>query len=253
MRRRILYLGTILILFGLLVGVPLMYKFLTIPETCDDGKQNQGETAPDRGGPCLLLDERFLSPYGVLWARTFKVREGYYNAVAYIENPNEGAGVSEVNYRFRLFDDKNVLVADQSGKTFVMPGGVTPVFSAAIPTGNRAALRAFFNFTSPLSWRKASDTAKAIIISNKKMEDAAGSPRLSADVENTTVAPMRELSFVASIFDPQGNSFASSATVVPYLGPGQKTQIVFTWPHAFPMQVGRIDVIARVPPAFINR
>jgi len=252
MKRRILYLGTIIIVFAILVGGPVMYKLLTIAPTCSDGKMNQGETAPDRGGPCVLLDERYLSPYGVLWARSFKVRDGLYNAVAYIENPNEGAGVAQVNYRFRLFDDKNVLVADREGTTFIMPGGVTPVFSTAIPTGNREATHAFFNFTSGMQWQKTADTAKAVLVANKKIEDVGTMPRLSADVKNTTVSPMRELSFIAAVFDPQGNAFASSATVVPFLGPGDTTKIVFTWPQAFPQQVGRVDVIPRVEPRLLR-
>ena len=63
-----------------------------------------------------------------------------------------------------------------------------------------------------LESERASDTIKAVVVTNKKLENVTDEPRLSADVENTTVAPMRNLSFIATIFDPQGNAFASSAT-----------------------------------------
>ena len=251
MKRRIIYLSAIIILFALVFGVPTIYKiYVAIPPECPPGTlRPEGMT----DGPCPYLDGRYLSPYGVMWARSFKVREGSYNGVAYIQNPNDNAGVAEVNYRFRLFDDSNVLVADKEGRTFIMPGGITPVFVSSIPTGNREVVHTFFDFTSPLIWQIATDTTKYIVVTNKKIEDVGTAPRLSADAQNTTVVPIRNLSFVAVVFDPQGNAFASSATVVPFLGPNATTKVVFTWPQAFPIDVGRLDVIARVPPDILTQ
>src|SRR3989344_828026 len=135
-RRRTVYLLGIFLFFAVVLGIPTAI-WLYEPPTCFDGTQNQGETALDKGGPCVLLDERTLSPSAILWSRAFSVRTGSYNALAYIENPNRDAGVRLVAYRFGLYDEKNVLVAERDGRTFVMPGGITPVFEGAIDTGNR--------------------------------------------------------------------------------------------------------------------
>ena len=233
--------------FAIVIGVPtaiLLYE----PSTCFDGVQNQGETAIDKSGPCLLLDERALSPHAVLWSRAFLVRGGLYNAAAYIENPNRGAGVRSVGYRFRLYDERNILVAERVGRTYVMPGAITPVFEGGINTGYRTVARAYFEFTSPLVWERMTNTANVLAISNKKIINTDSTPRLTAEVENTSVAVVRNPSFVAVVFDTASNAFVASATALPRLEDGQKEEIVFTWPDPYPRAAGRIDILPLLPP-----
>ena len=247
MRRRVLYVTGVAAFFLIVFGGPLAYKYFTIPPTCTDGIQNQGETGVDMGGPCPLVDERSLSPSAILWTRAFRVRDGSYNAVAYIQNPNESAGVRNVHYKFRLYDAQNVIVAEREGDTFVMPGGITPVLEGQISTGNRVAARAFFDFTDALLWEHMDDATKAVSISNKKVETDT-SPRISADVENVSVGTVSDLSVVAVVFDTAGNAFAASATHVDRLGAGEKRNIVFTWPDSFALAVGRVDIIPLLAP-----
>src|SRR3989344_4168769 len=129
-RRRTIYAIGVILFFLIVVGGPLLYSYLKTPPTCTDGRQNQGETSVDKGGPRPLLDTSSLSPSAILWTRSFYVRSGSYDAVAYIQNPNQEAGVRAVSYRF-------VLIAERTGAAFLMPGGITPVFEGAIDTGNR--------------------------------------------------------------------------------------------------------------------
>jgi len=51
---------------------------------------------------------------------------------AYIENPNDGAACASVAYHLGLYDSENVIVAERTGTTFIMPGGITPVFIGAL-------------------------------------------------------------------------------------------------------------------------
>ena len=179
-RRRTLYTLGVFFFFAIVIGVPtaiLLYE----PSTRFDGKQNQEETAIDKGGPCLLLDERTLSPHATLWSRAFLVRGGLYGAPAYIQNPTRGAGVRAVCYRFGLYDERNILVAERVGKTYIMPGGITPVFEGAINTGNRTVARTYFEFPSPLVWERMVNTASVLSIGNKKVTDTTATPRLTAD------------------------------------------------------------------------
>lgn len=247
-RRRVIYLIGVFVFFAIVVGGPIAYTLLTVPPTCTDGIQNQGETAIDRGGPCPLLDPNQLQPSAVLWSRAFSVRDGSYNAASYIENPNDGAGVSSVGYVFKLYDSDNVLVAERIGSTFIMPGRVTPVFEGAIDTGNRKVARAFFALTAEPAWQQMRDAAKVIAVSDVAASNIATVPRVSATVRNTDVSPLFDISFVATVFDTAGNAYASSATHLDRLAAGETQQIVFTWPDPFPSLVGRIDVIPRVAP-----
>ena len=216
--------------------------------TCTDGIQNQGETAIDRGGPCPLLDAATLTPTAVLWTRAFHVRDGTYSAVAYIENPNPAAGVASVPYDFKLYDADNILVAERTGTTFIMPGGVTPVFEGGIDTGNRLAARAYFEFTAAPQWQQMCNPAAAIAIDGRNTADLATVPRVTAQATNAAVSALLDLSFVAVVFDGAGNAFAASATHMPRLGAGESQPLVFTWPDPFTYAPARVDILPMVAP-----
>jgi hypothetical protein len=248
-RRRFLYTAGIALFFLIAIGGPIAYKIATIPPTCHDGIQNQGETAVDRGGPCLLLDDRYLQPHAVLWARSFQVRDGSYNAVAYIENPNPNAGVPSADYKFSLYDSQNILIAERTGTTYIMPGGITPVFTAGIDTGNRIAAHTYFTLTdSALTWERMSNPTSVISVASKFVSNADTEPQLSAIAGNSSVADLTDVSFVGVVFDTAGNAINASATILPRLAGGSQTQIGFTWPNPFTAAVGTIDVIPLLPP-----
>lgn len=251
-RRRSQYAFGVVIFFVLLVGAPATYWYFSAPPSCSDGKQNQGETSPDRGGPCPLLDERGLSPSATLWARAFRVRNGSYNAVAYVQNSNEQAGVRTVGYRFGLYDEKNVLVAEKSGTTYIMPGRITPVFEGGILTGNRIATHTYFEFLEPLVWERMQDSAGVIQISDRQVSDEATAPRIRARATNTSVHDREAIVFTAVVFDGAGNAFAASQTTLASLSAGASADIVFTWPDPFNITIGRVDITARVAPAAVR-
>lgn len=251
-RRRFLYILGFLIVVGSLTLIPLAI-YLYEPGDCFDGKQNNGETAIDKGGPCRLLDERALLPTTVVWTRTMQVQPpnvdvGSFSAIAYIENPNANAGVMQAPYRFKLYDENNVLVAEIEGVTPVMPGTVTPVFEGGINTGHRRAARAFFEFTAPLVWERLYDATEPITVPTKDIQNAAAEPRLRAVIKNGSVEDLRNTQFVAVVFDTAGNAFAGSATEVQFLARGEQQEVIFTWPDPFPYLPGRIDVLPVLTP-----
>lgn len=251
-RRRTTYATGVMLFFLLVIGGPIAYWYFTIPPTCTDGIQNQTETAVDRGGPCPLLDQRYLSPSAVLWARSFRVRDGAYNSMAYIQNPNDNAGVARVRYRFGLYDENNVLVAERMGSTFIMPGGITPVFEGAIETGHRIVAHTYFEFSEPLVWEHMKSAANAIRVNDKNIASADTAPRITATAENESVADLKNVRFMAAVFDPAGNAFASSQTAVERLDGGEKLPIIFSWPTAFNISVGSVDVIPVVAPVPVS-
>ncbi len=246
-RRRSLYLLILFLLIAFPTAVGVVFWLYEAP-TCFDGVLNQGEFSIDKGGPCQLLDERQLIPYAIMWARPFTVREGVASAAAYIENPNQNAGVQRARYRFRLYDEKNVLVAEKEGETAIMPGVVTPVFEGTLPTGSRTAARAFFEFTEPLVWERLNDTSVLMRVRNKLLSGEDTEPRVAVDITNTSSKDAMDVVFVATLFDSAGNAFASSETVVPLLIGKETVAVVFTWPRPLNRRAARIDVLPVLPP-----
>ncbi|MDO8481494.1 MAG: hypothetical protein Q7S75_00195 [bacterium] len=246
-RRRGLYLLGAFAILAALVGVPIIAHF-SQPATCSDGIQNQGETATDKGGQCIVLDERTLAPASVLWARSFEVRQGSYSSVAYIENSNKNAGVRSVSYRFGLYDSQNLLVAERTGTTFIMPDSITPIFEANIDAGNRKVTHTYLEFSESPVWERMKNPATAIAITNREVKTDGEGARAVATIENTLISPLSNASFVAVVFDPSGTAHAASMTSLDRILPGEKQQITFTWPDPFRAQVGRVDMFALVSP-----
>lgn len=247
-RRRATYGFGILAFLVLAIGGPIAYSILSTPATCIDGKENGGETSVDKGGPCPLLDERMLSPHALLWSRSFYVRDGSYNAVAYIHNPNKNAGVQSVAYRFGLYDSQNVLVAERIGRTYIMPGVITPIFEGAIETGQRIATRTQFEFLEQLQWERLDDASKVIRILERRVEGAESAPKVMVRVENTSVQTLANITFIATVAGPSGNAVTASQTTLERLAGGKTEEIVFTWPDPFGATIGSIDITALVLP-----
>jgi len=235
-KRQLLYLGGVLLFLIVVVGVPLFIVFYEGPN-CFDGSQNGEELGVDCGGECQRLCPFQADDPTVLFSRSFEVKPGLYNAVAYIENPNIGAGVAEVGYVFTLFDRDNLLVAERRGSTFLSPNRTTPVFEAAIATGQRTPARTFFEFTGELEWFRAEDRNSQLVVRDRVLSNPETEPRVDATLENTSVEEFRDIDVVAVVFGSDGNAINASKTFVELL-PRQATQeLVFTWPLPFAKRV----------------
>lgn len=230
----------------LLVVVPLVLIFYSAP-TCFDGKQNQKESAVDIGGPCAALDNEDIIPHALLWSRAFLVRSGEYAATAYIENPNRSAAAINVPYRFSFYDANNILVAERNGSVSIVPGAITPVHETQIPSGNRMISRTFFEFLQIPAWTQAGNPAAALTVSNIRVSDD-GVPKVSVSVHNTDVDSRTDITYVVTLFDVLGNSFASSKTIISELGGGESKHLTFTWPHSFEASAARVDVLPIMAP-----
>jgi len=247
-RMRTIYITGFVVLI-IIIAAPSIYKILTPPLTCTDGLQNQGETAPDLGGPCHYLNPADLRPLSKLWSRAFIVTPGVYSSVAYVENPNLKGGIRKAQYIFKLYDENNILVAERVGEAFIPPGKVVPIFEGNINTGNRVPKRTTFQFLDSFTWEVMKpEFAAEIFVVNKVFKEVYNSPRLSAKVQNKGVYTLYNLVVVATVFDNKGNAIGASRTIVDRLPADSVQDVVFTWPQPFDSPVSRLDVVPLLPP-----
>lgn len=153
LKRQLIY-GTFFALIGLLFLAYIYMSYFYQAPNCFDNLQNFDETGIDCGGSCVRICPFDASQPNVKWARSFKVTEGQYNAVAYVENSNRLAASPAVNYTFSLYDEAG-LILERSGTTILPPDSVYPIFEGRIMTGSRIPTRTFLDIEPPELWQPA--------------------------------------------------------------------------------------------------
>lgn len=246
-RRQILYSGVGAVI--VLVLLIFIYEtYFTAPPTCFDGKQDGAETGVDCGGTCSLICADAAHPPVVAWARAFQTSASSYNAVAYVQNNNIGAGARGVPYSFQLFDANNILIAERDGVTDLPPLQIIPVTEPTISTGSRVVARTLFAFTSdpPAVWNKVPQGAYPQFTISQPTHTADFS-KLSATLISNNVGDVTNVSLVAIVYDQNDTAIASSKSLVARVAGRSHVPIFFTWPEGVPNAV-RFEII--VLPSF---
>ena len=252
-RRKFFYALVLLIIVG---GIALLaYRNITnVPVSCINHKQDQGEVGVDCGGPCSNYCPFQLNQPKVLWVRSFQVTPGIVHAVAYIQHNNANAAARNMQYEFKIYDDKNNVIATRDGSTFVGTAGNTAIVEALIPVGTSTPAVTRFAITGAVPWEKIPSAFSVVTIkSDRTLLETTGQgraigTRLTATLENQNRYNFTNLDVVAILYDEQDNAIAVSKSLLPTLL-GQSTQtLYFTWPFAMPTKVARIEILPRFNP-----
>ena len=243
-RRRTIYGSGVVIFFVAIIGIPAFLFWYERP-TCFDGVQNQEELGIDKGGPCVFLHSSQVQNIAILWSRSFKVIPGLYNAVAQIDNPNFQAGAIGVQYSFKLFDERNLLIAERKGTTYISPNKVISVFEGGIETGERIPVRTFFEFLEEPEWERVNSPVEGLEVESRVLSNEGLSPRIDAVILNQSFKDIFDIEVIATIFNAEDVAIASSRTVINVLPKQSSQSIVFTWPQKFSSTASRIEIIPR--------
>jgi Mg-chelatase subunit ChlD len=232
-RRKIQYLS--ILVAGIIVFFVIpFYVFIYKAPTCFDNLKNGDETGVDCGGACeLVCSSQIAEPISRWDPRVFKVSDGTYSVLAYLENPNVTAEVANAPYTFKLFDKDNILVSERSGTTLIPRGQTFALYEPNISTGERVPTRAVFEFGKNLTWVKNTAPQEDITVTSKALSREDSTPRVDAVVVNNGTTLIPHIEFVAIVYDGAGNAIGASKTFVNDLVRGSTKSLVFTWPQPF--------------------
>ena len=227
--RRVQY-GTGFSFFWVAV-IALVYVNVFYAEpTCYDGKFNAEERGVDCGGACQKICAFDVKPPSVQWSRSFKVTDGRYNAVAYVENNNRTAATLEVPYTMSLYDAQG-LIAQRTGTTILPPDSVYPVFEDRIFTEERIPTQTIMELGEVDLWVNADKGREQFAVQSRELFSADSDPRLDAKIYNNALTPAAQVEVVATIIDSKGNALTASRTFVDNFAPRSTETAVFTWPE----------------------
>lgn len=245
LKRKITYLA-ILFLFFLGFGMIVAYPRLNKEPTCFDGKRNGDESGVDCGGSCQLVCSFEVEKVSVLWARSFKVVPGRYNAVAYLENQNVDSAVYKVKYKFRFADSNNIYIGKRDGEAYIPPRGKFAVFEPAIDTGNSIPVYTTFEFTEAPVWVNVSKEKieeLKLSVSDINLEGLDKSPHLGAKLTNESLFTIPGINVIAILYDSRGNAVSASRTYVDKLNGEEEVPLNFTWPEPFSANIITKEII----------
>jgi Mg-chelatase subunit ChlD len=227
--RRMQYLTGFAVFFLLIGGWVYYANFYRTP-TCFDNKENGGETGVDCGGSCVRICAFSVEQPTVTWSRSFRVSEGIYNAVGYVENTNREAASPAVKYKFTLLDEAGI-IKEIEGETILPPDGRYPIFEGRIETGRRVPTRTFLELEQVEFWQPAAVGREQFGVIERELTSTDYRPRLDATLRNNDLEEAKEVEVVATIFDSEGTALASSRTFIDNFAARSDSNLSFTWPE----------------------
>jgi Mg-chelatase subunit ChlD len=238
--RRVQY-GAGFTVLAALVATPIYFLYFVHEPTCFDGMMNGLERGIDCGGACQLVCAADVIPLTAVWAESFKIVEGQYNAVAYVENRNTDVGSPALSYTFRLYDDAG-LITERSGTTVLPPNGIYPIFEGRVQTGDRVPTRTTIEFGTDTEWREGEVGRDQFVLAERELVGADSQPRLIAQLTNNSLDIAKDVEVVAVIFNSQKQPLTASRTFLEEF-PGRSTQeVVLTWPEPIAKTVRSCEV-----------
>jgi Mg-chelatase subunit ChlD len=228
--------------FWLLIGVLVYYTNYYQPPSCFDGIQNGNESDIDCDGSCVQICPASVLPPQIVWAKSFKIVDGQYNALAYIDNANQTAGTPALSYTFQLMNEDRV-VAERSGTTVLPPNSVYPIFEGRLFTEGKVEVTETKIILEPAKqWLPASVGRDQFRSLDIKLTGADSRPRLDVKFENTELVAANDVEVVATIFNDVGEPMTASQTYLDEIGPRSTKNIVFTWPNSIAKTVKSCSV-----------
>lgn len=241
-RKLIIILGLI-VLFGTPTSL-YIYKKMQKPPSCSDGIQNQNERGVDCGGICQIAClANITAEPTIQWSRAYYVAPGVYNIVAYIQNPNIDYISKPTKYIFRVYDDKNVLIATREGVVGIPTSKVFPIFEPTISTNNAIPKLVTFEFIEPVIWLEYFGNKPELEVVEQRLSRQDTSPKIDAKIVNKTLNTYKNVEVVAIVYNEEGNGVLASRTYIDSIGDKGEVNVAFTWPEPINFKPSKIEII----------
>jgi Mg-chelatase subunit ChlD len=238
--RRVQY-GAGTMAFLVLVGGLIYRVYFYAPASCFDGMQNGAEFGIDCGGACVRICAAQTVPPKVLWAQSFEIVPGQYNAVAYIENTNQIAATKSMRYRFEFYAGSEK-IKEVSGTTVLPANSIYPVFEGRVMTDGKKITETKLILEPAEVWQPGTIGREQFKSSDVRLTNTDVRPRLDVTIENTQLTKAEQIEIVATLFNEAGKPITASQTFVESLDGRAKKNIVFTWPASIAKTVRSCSV-----------
>lgn len=235
-----LIIGFIYLIIFSAIGGGIYFGFVYSPETCQDGKLNQGEEKIDCGGPCIACQEKLFGP-AIIWTKILPVEGNLYDLAAQVENENINYGADDLPFIFKIYDSNGQPILEKKGKSYIMPREKKYIMEAVSLDGVPVKVTLEFG---EIKWRKFKLMEDLNLPIFDQKVDLSGKDGYSAFVTGTIYNKTRfDLAAVdinVVIYDLRGNVIAVNKTQKNIMKSGEGKPFEVMWPKSFAPDISRI-------------
>lgn len=246
-KKRLIIIGVYIVIFFLFGWI--IYSWLKPDPTCSDGKQNQGEKQVDCGGPCSPCEKTYSVQDLIVGEKTFVLGgQGKYDVMMKVINPNNQVGVKNFSYRFVLKDGNGNILAERTGRSFILPIESKYVIETDLESG--VAPDSVEASVSSPEWEEFLDYERPEInIYNKRYElvsSGVGYSEAKGLLRNESPFDFDLIKINVVLRDETGKSVAFNKTEMRTINSGEERDFRLLWPVNFPGSVQAVEMGAEV-------
>jgi hypothetical protein len=211
------------------------------PASCFDRVQNQDEEGIDCGGVCPACRNGSTSEIQdltVRWAQIVSVKQGVYDAVALVENPNELYGGEEVMYRFSFLNAEGVILETVEGRSYIYPLEKRHIIAQAVSLREKP-VQVLLDIQSVI-WRRFTEqfSLEWIETVDKRFQSQPSTDpniyaRMSGIVVNNSPFNVRSIEIEMIVFTSDGKPIAVHRTDVQTMLRDERRFFEVIWPAPF--------------------
>ncbi|MFH0968885.1 MAG: FxLYD domain-containing protein [Patescibacteria group bacterium] len=242
--KRLIIIAIYLIIFFLLGW--RIYLWLKPAPTCFDGKQNQNEQGSDCGGVCQKQCEKVFQTQDLAIAEKAFVQggQGKYDVITKISNPNNQIGASEFSYEFVLKGESGNILADRSGKSFILPVESKYIIETGLETAEIP--KEISVFISGSKWQEFFGYEKPELnIYNKRYDlisSGIGYSEAKGLLRNESAFDFNSIQVNVVLRDENGKPVAFNKTEMNTVNAGEERDFRLLWPMNFPGSVQAVEM-----------
>lgn len=251
-RKQIIVVLIILVVLGLL-GAGAYYRWFYQAPTCFDGKQNQKEEGVDCGSPCAMSCELLtVKKLEAQWVKAVFLKDGFYDLVAKISNPNPNFGLAQFNYAFKLFDANDQLIAQKQGVSFILPNQSKYIIEANVAADTKPAkVEMTIADLAKTDWQRLKDdfAAPDIYVHDKQfkyLEKQAGQPavaQVAGIIKNNSNFDFDRIQVAVALFDANRELVGVNKTEARTVLAGEDRYFSALWFSPLSSEVKSVDIL----------
>lgn len=168
--------------------------------------------------------------FSILWARFFKLRDGFIDLAALVENPNDFSA-GKFKYSFKVYDQNNILISIKEGESYAGPKEKFVLFEPKVAVFQRTPFRVILDIED-MVWEKNFKKESPLIDilgTEKFLEDV--SPHLSLKIKNRGQKTYENIETAVVLWKNENEAVGVSRTIISNLNIEEERLINFTWPE----------------------